>query len=100
MTATTSDRAEAQIEALNISRPDGVRTSDVMAALLWVLAHHKDQHIGVINLSLTETTPSSYLTSPLDAVVEKLWRDGVVVVVSSGNKGPTRPPTRRRTTRS
>src|SRR6202008_3913174 len=68
--------------------PDGVRTSDVMAGLLWVLAHQKDRHIGVVNLSLTETTPSSYLSSPLDAVVELLWRSGVTVVVSSGNKGP------------
>lgn len=78
----------ASIDAINVSRPSGVRTSDIIAGLLWVLAHHKDQHIGVVNLSLTETTASSYLTSPLDAVVELLWRSGVTVVVSSGNLGP------------
>ena len=76
------------MDAVNISRPDGVRTSDVMAALLWVLANHKGENIDVVNLSLTETTTSSYLSSPLDAVVEKLWSAGVVVVVSAGNKGP------------
>ena len=78
----------ADVNAVNISRPDGVRTSDVMAALLWVLANHKGENIDVVNLSLTETTTSSYLSSPLDAVVEKLWSAGVVVVVSAGNKGP------------
>ena len=78
----------ANIDAINVSRPSGVRTSDVIAGLLWVLAHHKDKHIGVVNLSLTETNTSSYLTSPLDSVVELLWRAGVTVVVSSGNLGP------------
>jgi serine protease AprX len=38
----------ASLEAINISRPDGVRSSDVIAALLWTLAHHKDKHIGVV----------------------------------------------------
>ena len=79
---------DANVNAVNISRPDGVRSSDVMAALLWVLANHKGANIDVVNLSLTETSTSSYLASPLDAVVEKLWSAGVVVVVSSGNKGP------------
>ena len=46
----------SKLEAINISRPEGVRTSDVIASLLWVLAHCKDKHIRVVNLSLTETT--------------------------------------------
>ena len=46
---------EAAIEAVNVSRPDGVRSSDVMAALLWVLANKDGKHIKVVNLSLTET---------------------------------------------
>jgi serine protease AprX len=78
----------SNLNAINLSRPDGLRSSDVIAALLWVLAHHKDRHISVVNLSLTETTTSSYLQSPLDAVIEKLWQAGVVVVVSAGNLGP------------
>ena len=78
----------ASIYAINVSRPDGVRSSDVMAGLIWVLMHHKDRHIRVVNLSLNETATSSYLDSPLDSVVEMLWRAGVVVVVSSGNRGP------------
>ncbi len=78
----------ANIEAFNMSRPDGVRTSDVMAALMWILQNGNGKHIRVVNLSLTETTASSYLNSPLDAVVERLWRAGIVVVVSAGNKGP------------
>jgi serine protease AprX len=78
----------SNLDAINLSRPDGLRSSDVIAALLWVLAHHTDKQISVVNLSLTETTTSSYLQSPLDAVVEKLWQAGVSVVVSAGNLGP------------
>ena len=62
------------VYAINVSRPDGVRSSDVIAALFWVLQNAKAKNIAVVNLSLSETTPSSYRTSPLDSVVELLWR--------------------------
>jgi len=78
----------ATIYALNLSRPDGIRSSDVMSALFWVLQNAKAKHIGVVNLSLSEGVDSSYATSSLDDVVELLWRRGIVVVVSSGNDGP------------
>jgi len=78
----------AAVYALNLSRPDGIRSSDVMAALFWVLRNAEAKHIGVVNLSLSESVPSSYRTSALDGVVEMLWRRGVVVVSSAGNDGP------------
>ena len=78
----------ATIYALNLSRPDGIRSSDVMAALLWVLRNEEAKHIRVVNLSLSESVESSYQTSALDDVVEMLWRKGVVVVASAGNEGP------------
>ncbi|MFL5927116.1 MAG: S8 family serine peptidase [Gaiellaceae bacterium] len=78
----------AAIYALNLSRPDGIRSSDVMAALFWVLRNADAKHIGVVNLSLSESVDSSYQTSALDDVVEMLWRRGIVVVSSAGNNGP------------
>jgi serine protease AprX len=77
----------ATVYALNVSRPDGVYTSDLVAAVDWVLANHRQFNIRVVNLSLSESAPSSYLTSVLDTAVERLWRDGVTVVVSAGNRG-------------
>jgi serine protease AprX len=78
----------ARIFALDIARPDGVYTSDVIAGLGWVLTHHRRYGIRVVALSLSEIRPSSYRASPLDTAVEQLWRSGVVVVASAGNLGP------------
>jgi serine protease AprX len=78
----------ARILGIKIARADGVYTSDVLAGIGWVLKNHRKHGIRVVTLSLTETTPSSYLASPLDAAVALLWRSGVVVVVSAGNLGP------------
>jgi subtilisin family serine protease len=41
----------------------------------------------VVNLSLHSSTAESYKTSPLDAAVEFLWKNGIFVVVASGNTG-------------
>jgi serine protease AprX len=78
----------ASIHAINVASRDGVYTSDVVAGLGWVAANHKRLGIRVVSLSLTETTPSSYLASVLDTAVEEVWRRGVVVVVGAGNHGP------------
>jgi hypothetical protein len=44
-----------------------------------------DDRVG--NLSLSQTSPSQYTSSTLDAAVERLWKAGVVVVASAGNLG-------------
>jgi serine protease AprX len=77
----------ASLYAINVARSDGVYTSDVIAGLNWVLQNAKADNIRVVNLSLSQTTPSSYYTSTLDAVVDQLWKQGIVVVVAAGNFG-------------
>jgi serine protease AprX len=77
----------ANVYALNISREGGVYTSDVITALKWVFDNAHTYNIRVVNLSLTETVPSSYKNSPLDLAVERLWASGVFVAVSAGNRG-------------
>jgi serine protease AprX len=78
----------AQVFDVNVSQPDGVYTSDVLAGLQWVLANHRRLKIRIVNISLAETLPSSYRTNPLDAAVERLWRRGIVVIAAAGNLGP------------
>jgi serine protease AprX len=78
----------ANIYAINISRDSGVYTSDVITALKWVFDNAHNDNIRVVNLSLTETVPSSYKDSVLDLAVERLWASGVYVAVSAGNRGP------------
>jgi serine protease AprX len=77
----------ANVYAININRPTGVYTSDVITALKWVFDNAHTYNIRVVNLSLSETVPSSYKNSPLDLAVERLWASGVFVAVSAGNLG-------------
>jgi serine protease AprX len=78
----------AGIYALNVNRPEGVRSSDVIDALQWVHENAHAYNIRVVNLSLTESLPSSYKESVLDLAIERVWAAGLVVVVSAGNGGP------------
>jgi len=59
--------------------------SDVVAGLQWIYEHEDEYDIRVVNISLNSSVPQSYHTSPLDAAVEILWFNGMVVVVSAGN---------------
>jgi serine protease AprX len=79
----------AHLLSLKISDEAGMAyESDTVDALAWVLANKDRYNIRVVNLSVNATTPQSYHTSPLDAAVEILWFNGIVVVASSGNTGP------------
>jgi serine protease AprX len=61
--------------------------SDVIESLEWIYKYKDKYKIRVVNLSLNQSVSESYHTSPLDAAVEILWFNGVVVVVSAGNNG-------------
>ena len=67
-------------------------TSDIVAAVDWVLANKGQYNIRVANFSLVGTRAASFMVDPLDRAVEKLWLGGVVVVAAAGNNGhPTLP---------
>jgi serine protease AprX len=66
--------------------------SDLVNGLQWVLNNKDKYNIRLVNLSMNSTVPQSYQTSPLDAAVEILWFNGIVVVVSSGNNGTANGP--------
>ncbi len=78
----------AQLVNVRVSDDQGQSAeSDVIAGLQWVHDHAAQYNIRVVNLSLNASVQESYNTSPLDAAVEILWFDGIVVVVSAGNTG-------------
>jgi serine protease AprX len=73
---------------VKVSNDDGsARMKDIVQGLQWVLENKDTYNIRVVNLSLNSVVEESYNTSPLDAAVEILWFNSVVVVVSAGNKG-------------
>jgi len=62
-------------------------TSDVIAGLQWIFENKDVYNIRIVNLSLNSTVAESYHVNPLDAALEVLWFNGMVVVVSAGNNG-------------
>jgi serine protease AprX len=61
--------------------------SDVVMGLTWVYNNKDRYNIRVVNLSLNSAVAEPYHTSPLNAAVEILWFNKIVVVVSAGNNG-------------
>jgi serine protease AprX len=73
---------------VKVSNDDGsAMMHDVVAGLQWVLENKDAYNIRVVNISLNSSIAESYHTSPLDAAVEILWFNKIVVVVSAGNNG-------------
>ena len=78
----------ANIINVKVSSDDGsAKMQDVVRGLQWVLENKDKYNIRVVNLSLNSSVAESYNTSPLDAAVEILWFNNIVVVVSAGNNG-------------
>jgi serine protease AprX len=61
--------------------------SSVVDGLQWIYSNKNTYNIRVVNISMNSTVAQSYHNSPLDAAVEILWFNGIVVVVSAGNNG-------------
>jgi serine protease AprX len=61
--------------------------SDVIAAVDWILQNKAAYNIRVANFSMVSDAQSSFVDDPLDAAVEQLWFNGVVVVAAVGNYG-------------
>ncbi len=73
---------------VKVSNDDGsTMIKDVVAGLQWVLQNKDQYNIRVVNVSLNSSVAESYHTSPLDAAVEILWFNKIVVVASAGNYG-------------
>ncbi len=73
---------------VKVTNDDGSATaSSVVAGLQWVYNNRTKYNIRVVNLSFNSTVAESYQTSPLDAAVEVLWFNKIVVVASAGNQG-------------
>jgi len=78
---------------IRVSNEQGLTyISDVVDGLQWIYNNKDLYNIRVVNLSITSTVAESYNTSALDAAVEILWFNGIVVVVAAGNNGTADGP--------
>ena len=95
----------APIVSIDVADDKGMSmTSDVIAAVDWILANKAAKNIRVANFSLHSSVPSSFVYDPLAKAVERLWLSGVVVVPPPATTPRTEPQaasvTHPRTTRS
>jgi serine protease AprX len=82
---------DAHLVSLRVLGPDGVgRTSDVIEALDWVVAHKDALGLRVVNLSVGKPPTQSWRDDPLALAASRAVAAGLVVVCSVGNLGETR----------
>jgi serine protease AprX len=75
---------------INAKVADGnglAKESYLINGLQWIYKNKDTHNIRVVNISSAAAIPQSYMISPISAAVEQLWFNGIVIVVSSGNKG-------------
>ncbi|MDQ1695167.1 MAG: serine protease AprX [Frankiaceae bacterium] len=85
---------DATLLSVKVGASDGgVDVSQTIAAIDWVVQHRNDPdlNIRVLNLSFGTDGTQATTLDPLTHAVENAWRAGIVVVVSGGNGGTTRP---------
>lgn len=79
---------QVNLANVHVTRIRGAaRTSDIIRGLQWIYENYAALNIRIVNVSLNSTVAESYHTSPLDAALEVLWFNGIVVIVSAGNRG-------------
>ncbi len=78
----------ASLINLHVLGADGSgKTSDVIDAIDWAVAHRDQFNIRVINLSLGHPVQESYLEDPLCQAAQRAIDAGIIVVAAAGNLG-------------
>jgi serine protease AprX len=80
-----------EVKIINVKVSDDTNqgiatTSSLVAGMEWVLNNRQTHNIRVVNISLSDSEASSYHEDALNAAVELLWFNGIVVVTSAGNR--------------
>ena len=85
---------EARIINVKVGAFDGATdTSQVIAAIDWVVQHRKDPgfNIRVLNLSFGTDSTQPAASDPLALAADVAWRAGIIVVAAAGNDGMFTP---------
>lgn len=71
-----------------------IDTDNICKALEWVLAHHEEYEIRIVNMSLGADEDISFKTSKVDLLAEQLIQAGITVIAAVGNDqhGKLKPP--------
>ncbi|HYT49804.1 MAG TPA: S8 family serine peptidase, partial [Pyrinomonadaceae bacterium] len=72
--------SEANLVLVKIGRTGRITEDQIQRGLEWVLAHHKEHQIRIVNISAGGDFDESYLTNSLAQTVERCVREGLTVV--------------------
>jgi serine protease AprX len=87
--AFTGVAPKSHVVAVKVAGRNGVvDVSTILEAMHWVSAYKDQYNIRVLNLSWGTTSTQSHTVDPLNYAVQRLWQQGIVVVVAAGNTGP------------
>ncbi|HEX7166252.1 MAG TPA: S8 family peptidase [Acidimicrobiales bacterium] len=87
--AYTGVAPKATIVAVKTAGRNGVTdVSTMLEAMHWVSAYKDQFNIRVVNLSWGTSSTQDPAVDPLNYAVQRLWSQGIVVVVAAGNSGP------------
>ncbi len=78
----------SHVVAVKVAGRNGVvDVSTVLQAMHWISAYREQYGIRVLNLSWGVHSTQSPTVDPLNHAVQRLWKEGIVVVVAAGNSG-------------
>jgi hypothetical protein len=82
---------KSTLVAVKVAGRNGVAdVSTILQGMHWVSAYKQQFNIRVMNLSWGTTSTQDPRVDPLNYAVQRLWQQGIVVVVAAGNSGPDR----------
>ena len=82
-------KVSPEVPSLEVPDPpdggEGKERSSLGEALQWILQHHEQYNIRIVNISLGDDEAVSYKQSQVDQLAEQLIDKGIVVVAAVGN---------------
>lgn len=81
---------DVNLVAVRVLDKNGYGTYDnVISGIQWVVDHKDEFNIRILNLSLVSVAEGPYWADPLNQAVTAAWANGLTVIVTAGNDGPT-----------
>ena len=87
--AYTGVAPKSTLVSVKVAGRNGVAdVSTILQAMHWVSAYKDQFNIRVMNLAWGTASTQDPAVDPLNYAVERLWKQGIVVVAAAGNSGP------------
>ena len=78
--------SDAELVLVKVQNDEGkITTENIAKAFEWILLHHKEYNIRIVNISLGADELYSYKESKVDVLAEKLIEQNIIVVAAVGN---------------